>query len=56
MLYGLKAGQAKMSKSDPDSSIFMEDTLEDIQRKIMKAYCPRVPGENDDSMVVVSGL
>ena len=26
MLYGLKEGQAKMSKSDPDSAIFMEDT------------------------------
>ena len=25
MLMGLKQGQAKMSKSDPDSAIFMED-------------------------------
>jgi hypothetical protein len=25
MLMGLKAGQAKMSKSDPESAIFMED-------------------------------
>ena len=41
MLYGLKAGQAKMSKSDPDSAIFMEDTREDIERKMSKAYCPR---------------
>mmetsp|Transcript_22558 Transcript_22558/g.34094 ORF Transcript_22558/g.34094 Transcript_22558/m.34094 type:complete len:723 (+) Transcript_22558:85-2253(+) len=40
MLYGLKQGQAKMSKSDPDSAIFMEDTEEDVERKIMKAYCP----------------
>ena len=24
---GLKAGQAKMSKSDPDSAVFMEDSL-----------------------------
>ncbi len=30
----------KMSKSQPDSSIFMTDTLEDITRKINKAYCP----------------
>lgn len=30
----------KMSKSDPDSAIFMTDTLEDITRKINKAYCP----------------
>ncbi len=30
----------KMSKSNPDSAIFMTDTLEDITRKINKAYCP----------------
>jgi len=29
----------KMSKSNPDSAIFMTDTLEDIKRKINKAYC-----------------
>ncbi len=32
--------ELKMSKSKPDSSIFMTDTLEDIQRKINKAYAP----------------
>ncbi len=42
MLYGLKAGQEKMSKSDPDSAIFMEDTTEDVERKILQAYCPTV--------------
>jgi tyrosyl-tRNA synthetase len=41
MLYGLKAGQEKMSKSDPDSAIFMEDSAEDVERKINAAYCPR---------------
>jgi tyrosyl-tRNA synthetase len=40
MLYGLKKGQEKMSKSDPDSAIFMEDSIEDVKRKITKAYCP----------------
>ena len=30
----------KMSKSDPDSAIFMLDTPKDIKRKINKAYCP----------------
>ncbi len=30
----------KMSKSNPDSAIFMTDTEEDIARKITKAYCP----------------
>lgn len=36
----LQEGQAKMSKSDPDSAIFMEDTPEDVVRKIKQAYCP----------------
>lgn len=40
MLLGMKQGQAKMSKSDPDSAIFMEDSVQDVQRKINKAYCP----------------
>jgi tyrosyl-tRNA synthetase len=40
MLYGLKAGQEKMSKSDPDSAVFMEDATEDVERKILQAYCP----------------
>ena len=40
MLSGLKEGQEKMSKSEPDSAIFMEDTVEDVNRKVKKAYCP----------------
>ena len=40
MLMGLKEGQEKMSKSDPDSAIFMEDTAVDVARKIKKSYCP----------------
>ncbi|MDO8554248.1 MAG: tyrosine--tRNA ligase [Candidatus Micrarchaeota archaeon] len=31
---------AKMSKSKPDSAIFVHDSEEEIQRKIKKAYCP----------------
>merc|ERR1719253_982918 len=30
MLYGLKKGQVKMSKSDKDSAIFMEDTAAEV--------------------------
>ncbi len=30
----------KMSKSKPDSAIFMSDSVEDVKRKINKAYCP----------------
>ncbi|GET87170.1 tyrosyl-tRNA synthetase, putative [Leishmania tarentolae] len=68
MLAGLKKGQAKMSKSDPDSAIFMEDTEEDVARKIRQAYCPRVkqsasvitddgaPGATDDRNPVLDYL
>ncbi|HUR62052.1 MAG TPA: tyrosine--tRNA ligase [Candidatus Thermoplasmatota archaeon] len=44
---GLKAGagrmdpvEAKMSKSDPDSGIFIHDSREDIVRKLKGAHCP----------------
>lgn len=30
----------KMSKSNPDSAIFMTDSLDEIQKKFKKAYCP----------------
>jgi len=30
----------KMSKSNPDSAIFIDDATEDIKRKIGKAWCP----------------
>eukprot|EP00033_Pygsuia_biforma_P004212 GCRY01004620.1.p1 GENE.GCRY01004620.1~~GCRY01004620.1.p1 ORF type:complete len:432 (+),score=72.76 GCRY01004620.1:54-1298(+) len=40
MLMGLGEGQAKMSKSNPDSAIFMEDTETEVNRKIKKAFCP----------------
>jgi tyrosyl-tRNA synthetase len=29
-----------MSKSNPDSAIFMEDTVEEVKKKIKKAFCP----------------
>ncbi len=32
--------QIKMSKTNPDSAIFMSDTKEEIERKIKKAFCP----------------
>ncbi|XP_042407561.1 tyrosine--tRNA ligase 1, cytoplasmic-like [Zingiber officinale] len=40
MLPGLQEGQEKMSKSDPSSSIFMEDEEAEVNVKIKKAYCP----------------
>ncbi|MEM0156579.1 MAG: tyrosine--tRNA ligase [Thermoplasmataceae archaeon] len=30
----------KMSKSDPDSAIFMSDSRKDVERKIKSAFCP----------------
>ncbi len=33
--------ELKMSKSHPDSAIFMLDSYDDIKRKINKAYCPQ---------------
>jgi len=40
MMPGLKQGQEKMSKSEPDSAIFMEDSEPDVNTKIKKAFCP----------------
>ncbi|XP_024017937.1 tyrosine--tRNA ligase 1, cytoplasmic isoform X1 [Morus notabilis] len=40
MLPGLQQGQEKMSKSDPSSSIFMEDDEAEVNLKIKKAFCP----------------
>ena len=37
----------KMSKSKPDSAIFMTDSAQEVGRKISKAYCPaKVVEEN----------
>lgn len=32
--------EMKMSKSDPDSALWVHDSEEDIERKVMKAFCP----------------
>lgn len=47
-LTGAERGIAlKMSKSKPDSAIFMLDSREEVERKIRKAYCPeRIIEEN----------
>lgn len=42
--------ELKMSKSNPDSAIFMTDTTEDIKRKINKAWC--LEGEVKDNPVL----
>ena len=47
MLMGLKEGQEKMSKSDPESAIFMDDSEADVNRKIKKAFCKPQIVENN---------
>lgn len=42
--------ELKMSKSKPDTAIFMTDTFEDIQRKMNKAWC--LEGEVKDNPVL----
>jgi tyrosyl-tRNA synthetase len=41
---------AKMSKSDPDSCVYIHDSPEDIKRKLRKAFCPE--GEPDNNPVI----
>src|SRR3989344_5305335 len=39
--------ELKMSKSKPDTAIFMDDSEEDVSRKIKNAYCPaKIAKEN----------
>ncbi|MFW5746607.1 MAG: tyrosine--tRNA ligase [Nanoarchaeota archaeon] len=40
----------KMSKSNPDTAIFMTDTTKQIQKKFSKAFCPE--GEAEDNPVL----
>ena len=40
MMPGLGKGEEKMSKSKPDSAIFMEDDEKTVISKINKSYCP----------------
>ncbi len=41
MLLGLKKDQAKMSKSDAMSAIFMDDDAALVREKMMAGYCPK---------------
>ncbi len=45
-----RAIELKMSKSKPDSAIFMTDSSEDVKRKISKAYCPEKKVEENPIM------
>ncbi|GMP66252.1 hypothetical protein CsSME_00026679 [Camellia sinensis var. sinensis] len=47
MLPGLRQGQEKISKSDPSSSIFMEDEKAEVNLKIKATYCPSMVVEGN---------
>jgi tyrosyl-tRNA synthetase len=50
-LTGVEAAIAKkMSKSNPDSAIFMTDTKEIIEKKFQKAFCPE--GQIEDNPIL----
>ena len=50
-LEGAEAAIAKkMSKSDPNSAIFMTDTVEQVEKKFKKAFCPE--GQVDDNPIL----
>ena len=45
---GIDAAIAKkMSKSNPNSAIFMTDSVEDVNKKFKKAFCPEGEAENN---------
>ncbi|KAK1860662.1 hypothetical protein I4F81_003250 [Pyropia yezoensis] len=56
MLPGLKAGQDKMSKSDPESALWMEDTAADVNSKIKKAFCPEKEVKGNPCLAYVRHL
>lgn len=59
LLPGLSGGDrmnpaaSKMSKSNPDSSINIHDTSDDIKRKMGKAFCPMEAEEADTNPVLM---
>lgn len=46
----------KMSKSDPDSSVFMHDTDEQIRRKIKKAWCEEGSVEGNPVLAIAKNI
>jgi len=55
IISSLQAGNrmdAKMSKSKPDSAIFIHDDVEAIKRKLRKAYCPEGIAEGNPVMEI----
>ena len=53
---GQKQTVGKMSKSDPDSSIFMHDTDIQIQKKIKKAWCEEGEIEKNPVLAIAKNI
>jgi len=66
LLLGLQAGKRmgkevsaedlKMSKSKPDTAIYVHDSPEEIKRKMKNAYCPAGVVENNPVIDIVKNL
>ena len=68
LLMGLKAGERmdyskeedqlefKMSKSKPETAIYVTDTPDDIRRKVRNAYCPAGQLENNPVIDIVRNV
>lgn len=56
MLPGLLKDQDKMSKSDPRSAIFTDDTADVVKQKIQQAYCPPKEVEGNPCLAYVRCL
>lgn len=48
--------EIKMSKSKPDTAIFVTDSPEEIRRKLKKAYCPTGEIENNPIIDIVRNI
>ncbi|RME79295.1 MAG: tyrosine--tRNA ligase [Methanobacteriota archaeon] len=48
--------ETKMSKSKPDSALFLHESEEEIRRKVKKAYCPEGVVDNNPVIDVVEWL
>ena len=56
LLSSLSGEEIKMSKSKPDTAIFVHDSAEEIKRKLSKAYCPEKTVENNPVLAYVRDL
>ncbi|KDD75145.1 class I (W and Y) tRNA synthetase [Helicosporidium sp. ATCC 50920] len=56
MMPGLLQGQEKMSKSDPNSAIFMEDSEQEVKTKIKKAFCPPQVIEGNPCLAYIQNI